>query len=274
MALPCEMIAEILCRLPVKPLLRFRCVSKEWCSLIDSNAFAKKQIKNALDCNAGVGVMISKLDFGGEKRVYLAGFDSLDDESVSVVEIDGPLKAFLSVAHVVGSSNGLMCVIKYVTKDVFLLNPTTRKTRKIACAPPEFPRSFRMGDSHFFGFGYDEVSDDFKVVLIAKCYRQFHGLIAVVYSCKTNAWTRVQDVPSNIQLLGTMGLFASGSLQWRATTIGKIRKHIIVAFDLQRQLFKEVPFSPTETCADFNYLVNAGNICVFLNPLILDGMCG
>ncbi|KAK1367958.1 hypothetical protein POM88_034050 [Heracleum sosnowskyi] len=38
MALPCEMLDEILCCLPVKYLLRFRSLSKGWCSLVLSIA--------------------------------------------------------------------------------------------------------------------------------------------------------------------------------------------------------------------------------------------
>lgn len=66
MALPCDMLDEILCRLPVKLLLRCRCVSKEWCSLIDSTRFVKKHLKKALDYNA------SGLIINGHGKFYLA----------------------------------------------------------------------------------------------------------------------------------------------------------------------------------------------------------
>jgi len=42
--LPYDVILEILCRLPVKFILRFRCVCKSWNSLISDPIFVKKQL--------------------------------------------------------------------------------------------------------------------------------------------------------------------------------------------------------------------------------------
>ncbi|XP_017239244.1 F-box protein CPR1-like [Daucus carota subsp. sativus] len=261
---------EILCRLPVTPLLRFRCVSKEWCGLIDSNAFAKKQLRNTLDCNAGLGLMIV-VKRKGDRRFYLAGSDSLDDdESAAVVEIDDPLKSVLYNAHIVGSSNGLMCVFKNVM-DVFVLNPTTRKYRKIARVPPEFCRAIMW--KPLCGFGYDEVDDDFKVVMFAEPHF-FRGLITV-YSLKTNTWAEVQDVPDDIRftLTETRALFSNGSLYWMALKGLDDQlnyKFIIVGFDLKLRHFREVPLPPLEGAHpgfSNSNLVDIGGCLCFLDIL-------
>jgi len=43
--LPDELITQILLRLPVKSLIRFKSVSKSWCSLISNPSFAKSQFQ-------------------------------------------------------------------------------------------------------------------------------------------------------------------------------------------------------------------------------------
>ncbi|XP_074378659.1 F-box protein CPR1-like [Apium graveolens] len=161
MALPCEMINEILCRVPVKYVLRCRSVCKDWCSLIDSTAFIKKHLKTSRDRNAGAGLMIEKL--GGDEKFYLASLDSLDEDSAAVVKICDPLKALLCAAEYVCACNGLMCVLKNMGRDVFVLNPVLRKFKKVTSAPPEFPSSSEWKDRFSFGFGYDEVNDDYKL---------------------------------------------------------------------------------------------------------------
>ncbi|XP_074378668.1 F-box protein CPR1-like [Apium graveolens] len=162
MALPREMIDEILCRVPVRYVLRCRSVCKDWCSLIDSTAFVKKHLKTSRDRNTGAGLMIAKLG-GGEQKFYLASLDSLDEDSAAVVKIRDPLKTLLCDAEYVGACNGFMCVLKNMGRDVFVLNPVLRKFKKVASAPPEFPSSSEWKDRFSFGFGYDEVNDDYKL---------------------------------------------------------------------------------------------------------------
>ncbi|KAL8107590.1 F-box protein CPR1-like [Apium graveolens] len=110
MALLQELIVEILCRVPVKPLLRFRCVSKDWCSTIDSNAFIRKHLKTALECNTGAGLIVN--DQGG--RCYVVDSESLDGEGDDfvAVPIKNPLMNLIHGAEFFGAAKGLGCVAK------------------------------------------------------------------------------------------------------------------------------------------------------------------
>lgn len=44
-----DVIIEVLSRLPVKCLLRFRCVCKHWCAIFKNPSFISKHIKNTDD---------------------------------------------------------------------------------------------------------------------------------------------------------------------------------------------------------------------------------
>ncbi|KAK1353430.1 F-box domain-containing protein [Heracleum sosnowskyi] len=237
MELPTKMLDEILCRVPVKYLLRCRSVSKGWCSLIDSTPFVKKQLKQALECNAG-GLIINQ---GGQFYLAEDFRTSFDADDVVAEEISEPLKARISGADFVGAANGLICVSKNKMKEVYIFNPSTRKLKKVPGAPAEFPRSFHMAETCLCGFGYDHLNDDYKVVKIAECYFQFRGKMAIVYSLKTNSWKRIENVPdNNTRFFGNWGMFASGALHWLAIDNPCNGSDILVGFDLGLERFKKV----------------------------------
>ncbi|KAK1368164.1 F-box domain-containing protein [Heracleum sosnowskyi] len=242
MALPCELIDEILCRLSVKYLLRYRCVSKGWCSLIDSTPFIKKHLKRNLEGAGGRLLIDSGAGNFNLVEGFESNFDGGDDDDAVAVEIKDPLKTLLSGSCFVGAANGLVCVSKNRMNDVLIFNPSTRKLREIPSAPAEYPRSFHTTESSLCGFGYDGVNDDYKVVKIAEFYLQFRGIMAIVYSLKTNSWKRIQNVPTNTRFCGGRGMFASGALHWIAVKNPTKCREIIVGFDLGLEQFREVPF--------------------------------
>uniref|UniRef100_A0A2P2MWG6 F-box domain-containing protein n=1 Tax=Rhizophora mucronata TaxID=61149 RepID=A0A2P2MWG6_RHIMU len=52
-ALTEDFVIEILSRLPVKSLLRFKCLSKSWCATIETCGFRYKHLKNTTDESRG-----------------------------------------------------------------------------------------------------------------------------------------------------------------------------------------------------------------------------
>lgn len=72
-----------------------RCVSKAWCSSIDSPHLGKAHQKRPSQCNTNIGVII------GGFLSYLLDFDSLDD--TTDIEIDEPLRTPLYSIRLVGS---------------------------------------------------------------------------------------------------------------------------------------------------------------------------
>ncbi|KAL1819210.1 hypothetical protein ACET3Z_014079 [Daucus carota] len=250
MTLPYELIDEILYRLPVKYLLRCRCVSKEWCSIIDNNAFVKKHHRRTFECDPDGGVVIS-----GDGRVFLTDVESLRDDKVEVVELDDSI---VCGAEFVGAANGLVCLCKNEKKVFVLCNPSTRKYRKLPSVPSVFASDFDEVEVTLCGFGYDRVNDDYKVVKIAECEE---CTMVIMYSLKSNSWKRIQDIGKNIQFIPERGKFVGGALHWMTIKYPRNCCGIVFGVDLELEQFKEDPFPDVH--GTFVCLVHVGgSLCI------------
>ncbi len=234
-SLPEEVILEILSRLPVKPLLRFRCVSKPWLARIDTPEFIKLHLKQSLKTNTNRSLILR----GG--YLYSTDFDSLD----RAIELDHPLKTPHLGTEILGSCNGLLCLYNG-EEDVVLWNPSTRKYKKLPVTIMEFPHDgFCVCQFVIYGFGYDEKSDDYKVVRLVQFYADDNDLWeseVKVYSLKNDSWNRVQDCPYYLYNPCSSGTLASGALHWLVNPkVKSDRTNLILAFDLAVEEYRLVP---------------------------------
>lgn len=252
---PQELLLEVLLRLPVKPLLRFRCVSKPWCSLIDNTSFGLKHLEKSIECNPDSGIIVREL-LKGEKH-YLVDVDSEDE--FTAVEIGDSLKTDLSRTRYVSTCNGIVCLWKRNDQredDIFLWNPATRKIRKLPRAN-NIPIPFMLIGSCVVGFGYDHVNDDYKVM---RTYdSQIYNILVSVYSLKSNTWTRADTISNDIRIWGDFGVFANGSLYWL------IEDNNIFAFDIAVHRHRELSYPAGEDSTGGNGLgLVALNRCLCL----------
>ncbi|KVI00591.1 F-box domain, cyclin-like protein [Cynara cardunculus var. scolymus] len=143
--LPNVLIVEILSRLPSKSLLRFRSVCKSWLSLISST------------------------EFRHNKEVYTV---HLDDQQFTL-DAEAPIKFPFKIVGpdiycytIIGCCNGVVCLCNdNTTEEVILWNPSVR--RNITLVPSIFPNNYWYKLILVLGFGYDTMSDDYKVVRVA-----------------------------------------------------------------------------------------------------------
>ncbi|XP_010688548.3 F-box protein CPR1 [Beta vulgaris subsp. vulgaris] len=173
--LPLDIITSILTRLPTKSLIRFKCVSKSWNSLIKSPNFVNIHLTQSLS---------------SKKQLLIFNYGSFLEST--------PLKLSLSDLHVTtsarfdlptcfsgyevsvcGSCNGLLALVCKNVDDpllfeIILWNPSTnihfilpRNTHV------DFGTDF-MGVS--FGFGYDCNVDDYRIVrIVDRFYNRDHS---------------------------------------------------------------------------------------------------
>ncbi|XP_050229906.1 F-box protein CPR1-like [Mercurialis annua] len=232
--IPCDIMRDILKQLPVKSLLRFRCLSKAYCSLIDTRDFINLQLST--NTNSSLIIVHQKVDH--DVKRYTIDLDS------SEVECDNPLSksSYIIRANywdhlktscfIFGSCNGLI-LLRNPQQGMLLWNPSTKKQRKL----PDF---WGPGDEtrscNFFlrGFGYDPASDDYKAVMILRTINGGHE--TMVYSVKHNSARRVEDCPYEPDYHIDSGTLIGSCLHWIVP-----EPKLIVAFNLEYERYGVVP---------------------------------
>ncbi|XP_049400050.1 F-box/kelch-repeat protein At3g23880-like [Solanum stenotomum] len=194
-------------------------------------------------------------------------------DSVTVaVELDFPIENGIHGLYVKGFCNGLVYLADNYLDYSRLWNPTTRKHKNL----PFFrPRVRNPGP--ILGFGYDELHDDYKVVIIDYNYSIFSrdDIEVKVYSLKSVSWTNVDycicDEDTFLvkkssgycgETLIDNGSFVDGKLHWSTSSSipgpdPNVNKgKYIIAFDLANENWEKVEkpsFGEGERLQDNSY---------------------
>ncbi|PHU13154.1 hypothetical protein BC332_20084 [Capsicum chinense] len=150
---PTEIVTEILSRLPVKSLLRFKSVLKSWSSLICSPEFTKYHLNLSANNNK---------DYANHSvmwRVAQPEFNLKECPIMEETNLDYHMKNSGISCVIEDSVNGLICLVNEA-KELFLWNPALRKYKKF----PDFRTKLKDDGHCTYGFGYDDIHDDYKVV--------------------------------------------------------------------------------------------------------------
>ncbi|GFZ15512.1 hypothetical protein Acr_24g0017020 [Actinidia rufa] len=219
--LPEEVLADILSRLPVPPLLRFRCVSFSWRALIDGPDFIKLHLNRSIEARTNRGLILRE-----DNHLFAADLDSLHGSVVVQPEqIDHhPLWCQDYGIEVWGSCNGLVCLSNSLDT-LTLWNPSTRRSRRLPYASIEFQYPSRNHEIRIYGFGHDIVSNDYKVVRIVKIKGvddDSFDYEVKVYSLRSKSWHRAGKFPRYRSLKRTAGVLASNALHWVVTEESEI----------------------------------------------------
>lgn len=254
--LPDHIIHELLLRLPVKSLSRNKLVCKSWLSIISNPDFVNAHVSKSINdphftnhqlilCDAamishGYRGIIDPTTRGGDLKIETCSIYSFIYETVTeTTKLDFPRKRVDDWTYVVGSCNGLVCLACYDGR-TFLWNPTTRKSRRL----PKVPKHKHAHT--VFGFGYDELKDDYKVFTVVgdSSYK------VSVYSSKSDCWRMINgDFPFTKDFI-ERGKFAYGAIHWEFNPAKKefnptkkkkkIEKKIIASLDVKTEAYREV----------------------------------
>ncbi|XP_041016641.1 F-box/kelch-repeat protein At3g06240-like [Juglans microcarpa x Juglans regia] len=235
--LPENVIVEILLRLPVKSLVRFRCVSKRWRSLISDPRFAKSQFSQASERS-------QRLLISSRSEILSLDYNAPFGDSSTLREHVVPSLRRGRHVRIVGSCNGLVCVAVHRHKGFRIWNPSTGDVRKL----PD-PKFSLRGEDYWYGFGFDPSTDDYKLLvasfLFLPRYQESEGKL---FSLKRNSWkTILQGVDASSEAKESTGILCNGSLHWQlelweeldGVWVPECRDQICV-FDLAEEKFHEM----------------------------------
>ncbi|XP_027352266.1 F-box/kelch-repeat protein At3g06240-like [Abrus precatorius] len=247
LTLPHELIVEILLRLPVISLLRFKSVCKSWLSLISNPQFAKSQFDLAAPQTHRL--LLRSTHF------YIESIDvdaSLhDDSAIAYLPLPLPspptprrreyaIDRSRENHEILGSCRGLI-LLHYENGDLFVWNPSTGIYRRMSHSYCDLTYEF------LYGFVYDASIDDYLLILI-ELYNP--EVIASGWptrieciSFRTDSWNRVEDVNGRYKDLGYEfrgGSLLNGVLHWLVFSEDK-RVPLIICFGLVDRTLSEIP---------------------------------
>ncbi|XP_058741989.1 F-box/kelch-repeat protein At3g06240-like [Vicia villosa] len=230
--LPFELIIEILLRLPVKPLLRFRCVCKSWLSLISSNTFATSHFQHAathrrlLIKRSALQPLSIDVDSSFHDASASATLSLDFIRSQRCIEIRGCFRGFL-----------------YFNNDthIYLLNPSTGVFKQIPDSHIILNHLYEL----LSGFVYYQPTDDYLIVSgLGK--DDAPPIKLMIFSLRANKWKPI-EVASHLPYMKTSvseftpkcGLFLNGSIHWMVHNYEK-SKNVIIAFDIKEMTISEI----------------------------------
>ncbi|GAU32666.1 hypothetical protein TSUD_218430 [Trifolium subterraneum] len=234
--LPFDLIAEILCRLPVNLLMQLRCLCKSFNSLISDYKFAKKHLRMS---TAGRHLMVRYKNNLGEPCLLdspLASVFSTSRVTVTQTELNYPFSLSDNYRLTVCSCDGMLCIhtIGIHERSAILWNPSIRKFKTLP------PLEYEWIYAPIYNFGYDHFIDSYKIIAVtSNCYKK--GKIEVsVHTLGTNYWRRIHDIPVS-GWIRESGIFVSGTINWMVFHVSNIRLSTIVSLDLEKESYQMLP---------------------------------
>ncbi|KAL4591180.1 hypothetical protein LXL04_004131 [Taraxacum kok-saghyz] len=214
-----DVLELILKRLSVTDLIRCKSVCKFWKDLISDSRFIKIHMNHSyhVDCiNYGID---RRIVMGRTPYLYGTRHHEFDDCFFDYRD-----------CHLLGSSNGLVCISPLRTQ-ILVVNPSTREVKRL-----KDPRIVDVW-AVCWGFGYDSFSDDYKVIL---GYTKGDGSTCFqVLTLKSNDWKLLGDV--NYSIVSRIGILCNGALHWvMKDASSQNNKNAILSFDLSDEEIREI----------------------------------
>ncbi|XP_021764101.1 F-box/kelch-repeat protein At3g06240-like isoform X1 [Chenopodium quinoa] len=270
--LPEELIfSEILPRLPVNSLTRFKSVSKTWNFIISTPNFINSHLKCTISnpfVPSNCVFIKSAYDF------YILNYsaydrypnDNYDEKGLIKVKSlhfdDNGVNTFL-----IGSCNGLVCFGRGTAFSKFgynfrVYNPVMGQFLHVSDPLGNFQGKL------IFGFGFVSCKNDY-LLLVGGLQRKSYKNFVYIYSLRSNDWKKIGafDEDEFSIYLGGRGVLVKETLHWVTTQVRRTNAKCISGFDLVDESFKDVKmprvFWRNDHFMDFKLSEMNGSLCAW-----------
>ncbi|XVF69224.1 hypothetical protein PTKIN_Ptkin11bG0063800 [Pterospermum kingtungense] len=239
---------DILSKLPVKSLLRFRSVCKSWCYSFQTSHFITQHHQNNLKNNHHLNLLLKHVpgDTHGDGPIHQFSAVSIEKGQNFLLKENIHFPLFEKSRHappsVSGPCNGLLCLC--VADKAILWNPSTREFKTLPPSPLQNILNTIATPILFFGLelGFDPKTDDYKVVrFFLNCVYSWNYQVEL-YSLKSDSWKGI-TVPKAIPSGSGSGLsscYINGFWYWHAADTGLLDSAIL-SLDMANEKFSTLP---------------------------------
>ncbi|WMV57390.1 hypothetical protein MTR67_050775 [Solanum verrucosum] len=213
---PEEIIVDILIRLPVPSLLRFKCASKFWKTIISDQYFKVKHYNYAKN----------------NKKILITGLSQIPEAGTHISYYCSSLSSSQPLQNLCCPSNHKPC--NYIILcccdglallccrrgDHLLWNPSTNESVQL----PNHEITSLFGST--YGLGYDSISDDYKILRVEHMVNG-RGRPSKILALKSGSWRKIGNHPrgfrNKIIPCKNSLPFVRGAFHW----LRKLSKNII-----------------------------------------------
>ncbi|KAJ9562338.1 hypothetical protein OSB04_007498 [Centaurea solstitialis] len=226
--IPDDVLRNILSRLSAKPLMRFRCVSKHWNSLISNPCFMNSRSHRMILMHSG-----------------LTGLYAFDPKHQSVVKLTYPFEHQIYECKIIGTLNGIVLLVlqKYIYGAciIILYNPLTRATKELPGLPlPCCVMAAMTG--RIYGFAHGNIITA-KASCLCPSSNTYNN--CNVFSLKSGSWTTPKTTfAGGNEFVEKVGMFLNGFLHWIACLLDEF---YIVVLDVTEMVVTQMDAPPLTT---------------------------
>ncbi|KAL2926251.1 hypothetical protein RDABS01_007056 [Bienertia sinuspersici] len=234
--LPDDAIAEILLRLPIKSLQRFKCVAKSWYARISDPNFKINHFVSSNNHEFFDFLLINQLHPEKRQVLSLFSFKPLEIKTRHIqLSNANSIEETIKSAEISGPCNGIFCVFDPPNGSISLFNPANQQLSTLPKSQVEPPTN-AVSFENVVGFGFVTECNDYKVLVYKHMFFPScstpNTTHAELYTLSTNTWKKL-DIGEEFKATGNRPRSRStpsinGIFSW---------------FEIDKQLIEKVIFS-------------------------------